>query len=109
MIYGYRTRAEALKGPSVFRGRSEAERDVDYNEYVPLYPKTRTPLDELFLGNTGFWAERTIMCPAWRSDRVNDAKPRCRAMAIVIHKDEEGELIYCPECLYFGENYATYS
>lgn len=109
MIRGFRTRAEALAAPNGASQRSEAQKAQDYAEYAPFFPKWRTEVEELFLGPTGFWIERVVSCPAWRSDRVFTEKPWCRAMAIVIHKDEEGELVYCPECLYFGENYATYS
>lgn len=109
MIRGFRTRAEALAAPGGFIQRTEAQKSPEYEEYLPFFPKWRTDFEELLYGPTGFWAEWTVSCPAWRKDRILEEKPWCRAMAIVVHNDEEGELIYCPECLYFGENYDIYS
>lgn len=109
MKKGFRTRAEALASRAAIFQRTEAQKSVDYEEYALFFPKWRTELDELFLGPTGFWVERIVSCPAWRSDRILEEKPWCRAMAIVVHTDEEGSLIHCPECLYFGERYEVYS
>lgn len=114
MKKGFRTYAEAFEHRCPEVERSQAERQAGMEAKEPVYAE----YEQFFLGEVAdlknlsqyriFWRERIVLCPAWRSDRVDAEKPFCRAMAIVVHRDEEGELIHCPECSYFGEFFTAY-
>lgn len=113
MILGFRTVDQAASNRVVVRDLSSQQRmhrwqekESVYQEYEDLHPEVVDDLVNLDRYKV-FWRDWIVSCPAWRSDRVSETKSWCGAMAILIHQDEEGSLIFCPECLYAGELFAA--
>jgi len=82
-------------------GRMMAKEPI-YAEYEALHPGVVDDPKSL-QGYRIFWRKWTTICPAWRADRLDDAKQTCGAIAIVFHRDDESDLIFCPECEYAGD------
>lgn len=112
-ILGYKTDVDALKNACIAEPPSDMKRSKKepiYAEYEALHPGYTQDAKNLEAYSI-FYRNWTLLCPAWRSDRTEEAKPskkRCGAIAIIIHRDEDGDIIFCPECLYEGMNISRF-
>lgn len=109
MIKGFRTLVDAIDHEIEEEVLTQNERLERWNKKEPIYAE----FEALYPGEVDdvknlqmykiFWRDRIVSCPAWRCDRTKQKNQKCNSMAIVVHKDEEGSLIICPECEYAGE------